>query len=151
MNTITKKQIRLIHVAKNQLGLDDDTYQTMMYSLFRRQSSKDLSYKEANEFIDHLKTCGFRVRRKDRDNAPNIIHLTSAAEHRLIGVLSKRFTWRCRDGFNMWLQHQRDNGHIKSVSLNERSDARWVIEKLKLMTGTKTGDIVRREVPNEVG
>jgi hypothetical protein len=150
MNKITKAQIQLIHIAKHQLGLDTDLYRDILFNLFGKRSSKDLTYYQGVELINHLKSCGFVIQGR-KHIADNIIHLTTPAQRRLIDVLSKRFTWRCRDGFTIWLQRQRDKGFIKSVALNKSSDARWVIEKLKLMTRTTTNNISNCETPHEVG
>ena len=149
MTTITKAQIQLIHIAKNQLGMDDDMYRDMLSNLFARRSSKDLTYDQAVELIDHLRACGFIIRSKKQSG--NIIHLTTPAQRRLIDVLSRRYTWRCRNGFTLWLNRQREKGNIKSIALNEASDARWVIEKLKQMTRTTTNHISNREVSHEMG
>lgn len=151
MSTITKQQIQLIHIAKQRLGLDDDLYRDMLFNLFRVRSSKNLTYRQASELLDHFKSRGFVFQSKKRAPAGNIIHLTSPKERNLISVLSHRYIWRCKNGFNLWLRAQQEKGYIKSVALNESSDAHWVIEKLKQMTGTTTAHIANREAPREVG
>lgn len=50
---ITTFQIKRIHILKNQIGLDDDTYREMLHS-FGVCSSKDLTYTEAEVLIDVL-------------------------------------------------------------------------------------------------
>jgi hypothetical protein len=150
MNKITKNQIQLIHIAKNELGLDDDLYRDMLFNLFGERSSRDLTYAQGVELIDHLKDCGFQIRGKDHDKS-NIIRLTTPDQRRLIDVLSRRFTWRVRNGFSLWLERQREKGHIKSAALNDSSDARWVIERLKQMTKTSTSNIIHREAPRDLG
>ncbi len=150
MNKITKNQIQLIHIAKNELGLDDDLYRDMLFNLFGKRSSKDLTYGQGVELIDHFKASGFVIRGKDR-KISNIIRLTTPDQRRLIDVLSRRFTWRVRNGFSLWLERQREKGHITSTTLNESSDASWVIERLKQMTKTSTSNIFHREAPRELG
>ena len=51
---IKSEQIRQIHILKNILGIDDDTYHDMLGS-FAVGTSKDLTEAEANIFIDSMK------------------------------------------------------------------------------------------------
>lgn len=149
---ITPAQVKLIHIAVHQLGLEDSVYRDILAVQFDKSSSLDLTYAEAHKLIEHFRSLGFVMRGKahkgNRPSAPNVIHLTTPAQHRLIEVLSGRFHWRSRDGFNLWLKRQHEDGRIKSVSLNDSSDARWVIEKLKQMTKTTTDHISNREAPH---
>jgi hypothetical protein len=55
---ITKEQIKIIHIAKNQLKISDDNYKDILSS-FNVSSSKDLSYQNANEVIEAFKKLGF--------------------------------------------------------------------------------------------
>ncbi len=148
MSKITKKQIQLIHIAKNKLDMDDDTYRETLSSLYGATSSKALSYRQAADLIDRFKSFGFVIKSKKPDN---IIRLASPKQRRLIEVLSQRFQWRVANGFMLWLQAQKEKGFIKSVEINESSDANWVIEKLKLMTGTSRDNISKRERPHAMG
>lgn len=59
---IREREIRLIHVAKRELQLDDDTYRAMLWSLARVKSSKDLDFTGRKKVLDHLKARGFKVK-----------------------------------------------------------------------------------------
>lgn len=50
-----KKQLALIHILKNQLNLDENTYRSMLWEAFKVNSSKDLSPAQASDLIDWLK------------------------------------------------------------------------------------------------
>lgn len=59
---IREREIRLIHVAKRELQLDDDTYRSMLWSIARVKSSKDLDFTGRKKVLDHLKARGFKVK-----------------------------------------------------------------------------------------
>lgn len=61
---IRKGELAQIHIAKTELGLDDDTYRTMLWSVGRVKSAKDLDWRGRKAVLDHLKGCGFKVRKK---------------------------------------------------------------------------------------
>jgi phage gp16-like protein len=54
-----KRELAAIHVAKKQLGLDDDTYRTMLFTLTRKRSAGDLDHAERQAVIEHLRRRGF--------------------------------------------------------------------------------------------
>lgn len=49
-----------IHIAKKQLGLDDDTYRDMLFGLARVRSAADLDHAGRQKVLDHLKASGFK-------------------------------------------------------------------------------------------
>ena len=59
-----KKQIQLIHVAKTQLALDDETYRETLEYRYNVSSSKDLTYNQASNFIGFLSEKGFKFKKK---------------------------------------------------------------------------------------
>lgn len=63
---ITATQTKLIHIAKGQLGLPDETYRELLWDLFRVRSSTALSAAQASILIDQLKRKGFELRVKGR-------------------------------------------------------------------------------------
>jgi hypothetical protein len=58
---ITQKQMALVHVARNRLGLDEETYRAV---LFRHgggaASAKDLDLEGFDGVMSYLTACGFR-------------------------------------------------------------------------------------------
>lgn len=61
-----KRDIQLIHIAKQQLGMDDETYRAMLWSVARVKSSTELDFAGRKKVLDHLKACGFKVVRQSR-------------------------------------------------------------------------------------
>ncbi|WP_247536954.1 gp16 family protein (plasmid) [Ralstonia syzygii subsp. celebesensis] len=54
--------IRLIHVAKRDLVMDDDTYRSILLQVGKEASAADLTVPELEKVLEHLKRCGFKVR-----------------------------------------------------------------------------------------
>ncbi|XLM22170.1 regulatory protein GemA, partial [Chromobacterium piscinae] len=59
-----QRLIRLIHVAKRELALDDDSYRAILQRIGRQASAADLSVPELNQVLEYLKRNGFKVRSK---------------------------------------------------------------------------------------
>jgi hypothetical protein len=55
-----RSQIAKIHIAKKQLGIDEESYRELLYNLGVR-SSKDLTYSQANLLIEKFIKAGFKV------------------------------------------------------------------------------------------
>lgn len=53
---------RLAHVARRELGIDDDAWRQLLRDRFQVASSKDLSVGRLEDLVQHLKACGFKVR-----------------------------------------------------------------------------------------
>ena len=68
-------ELAMIHIGKQQIGMDDATYRDMLWACGRVRSSKDLDYAGRQKVIDHLKKCGFIVvRPKAGKNHPGRPH-----------------------------------------------------------------------------
>lgn len=57
-----RRELAQIHIAKAQLGMAEDSYRQMLWTVGRVRSSADLDYGGRKAVLDHLKACGFRVR-----------------------------------------------------------------------------------------
>lgn len=63
---LRKRELAQIHVAKAQLGLDDDTYRAMLWTVARVKSAADLDWAGRKKVLDHLKAGGFKIKSKSR-------------------------------------------------------------------------------------
>ena len=90
--------IKLIHVAKTKLGLDDDVYRDILESTTGKTSSKLLTPAQLEAVLDRLKQLGFEVESKDKTGVKN---LASDAQSKLIR--------------HLWLQLY-DAGQVKNGS-----------------------------------
>lgn len=53
-------ELAKIHIAKQQLDMDDDTYRDMLWSIGRVRSAKDLDLPGRDAVLAHLRACGFK-------------------------------------------------------------------------------------------
>ncbi len=49
-----------IHLAAKQLGLDDDAYRDVMFSVCQVRSAAELSYEGRAKLLAHFERCGFK-------------------------------------------------------------------------------------------
>lgn len=54
-----RRDIKIIHIAKKQLGLDDETYRAMLWAVARVKSSLELDFAGRKKVLDHLESRGF--------------------------------------------------------------------------------------------
>lgn len=70
-NDPRKAALAQIHIAKKQLGLDDDTYRQMLQSLTGKQSCSGMVISELKAVLRHLKKCGFKNKQPRFGQRPN--------------------------------------------------------------------------------
>lgn len=69
-------QLAAIHVAKKQLGLDDDTYRAMLWAVARVHSAADLDAYGRRQVLDHMRSRGAAQRRPRVGRYPGRPHNT---------------------------------------------------------------------------
>lgn len=69
-----QRLIRLIHVAKRDLSLDDDTYRSILQRFGGKNSSSDLTVSELGQVLEHLKCSGFKVRYRGKPAKPKAVN-----------------------------------------------------------------------------
>lgn len=52
--------LAMIHIAAQQLGMDDETYRDMLYSVARVRTAKDLDMAGREAVLRHLAACGWK-------------------------------------------------------------------------------------------
>lgn len=104
--------IKLIHVAKTKLGLEDDVYRDILESTTGKTSSKLLTPAQLEAVLDRLKQLGFEVESKDKTGVKN---LASDAQSKLIR--------------HLWLQLY-DAGQVKNGS--EKALAKFIENRVKV-------------------
>ena len=63
------REIQLIHVARRELGLDEETYRAMLVMVCGVKSSSDLDAAGRKKLLDHMKSKGFKVKSKSGGKA----------------------------------------------------------------------------------
>lgn len=61
---LARREIQLIHVARQKVGMDDETYRNLLMDRFGADSSKNLDWKQREQLLKHFKTLGFKVQSK---------------------------------------------------------------------------------------
>lgn len=64
MNNQRAKDMQLIHIAKKDLAMDDDTYRALLLRVTGKSSSKDLNDSERDALLKEFKRLGFKVKVK---------------------------------------------------------------------------------------
>jgi phage gp16-like protein len=59
---VRHRELAMIHVAKKQLGMEDDAYRALLWSIARVNSAADLDWAGRKQLLDHMKKCGFKAR-----------------------------------------------------------------------------------------
>jgi Bacteriophage Mu, GemA protein len=112
-DVIGNKEIRLIHVAKSELGLPDEAYRAVLLGATGKDSSKLITFREYEKVMARFKELGFKVfyggskaappaeRRKREKRAPlppNMVEMPTPAQTGMIKALAGDIHWRTRDG-----------------------------------------------------
>jgi len=65
-----RRELAQIHIAKAQIGLDEETYRAMLWTVGRVRSAADLDYGGRKAVLDHMKARGFKAR-APKENRPS--------------------------------------------------------------------------------
>lgn len=130
---IRPKQVTLIHIAKGDLGLNDEVYRDMLFGMFGAESSKDLSAAQADQLLEEFKARGFRVvsrhpRPPKRPKGKNLVHLASQAEIDKLNAVASLIHWQYADGLQRFLESRLG---IKGGRVRTAGEAYRAIEALK--------------------
>jgi len=81
-NSNRNRELAQIHIAKKDLGLDDETYRAMLWTVARVNSSADLDFHARKRVLQHLKARGWTNKPARKANASR--PLASDPQSRLI-------------------------------------------------------------------
>lgn len=84
---IRRRELATIHVAKKELGLDDDAYRDLMLTVTGQSSSAKLDWQQRKKLLDHFKNLGFKVKGKKGDRAAASVGGDRKAQMGKIGAL----------------------------------------------------------------
>jgi hypothetical protein len=125
--------IKLLHVARRDLQIDEDTWRAMLLEQTGKRSSKDLTPQQLERVLGHLKTRGFKVRKPvDAKPRPERRPLDTAADSK-----KARTVWlllaeigAVRDPSEVAL-----NAYVRRQAGVD--DLRWVTDMLPIIEGLK--------------
>lgn len=128
-----------IHIAKKQLGLDDDIYRETLHRLTGKSSSAGMTESEQMKVLDHFRKAGFKPALKGRSNA-----LPGPAERYL-----KKIEALWLSGWNLGVIEDRSTSAMESFIARQTgiAKAQWlkaehaasVIEALKAWLAREAG------------
>lgn len=95
MNNTKQAEIAKIHIAKKDLGLDDETYRSLLWTAARVHSSKDLDHAGRAAVLDHFKARGW----KPRSVKPNVSNIKKPLVAKIAALLADmKLSWNYADG-----------------------------------------------------
>ena len=124
--------IRVVHVAKRELGLDEEAYRDVLQSATGKRSTSDMAEFELRRLLDHLKTCGFKVKSARKSARKHDVPMDQHEQSRKIRAL--------------WLQLA-DMGIIRDPS--EAALCRWIkretgVEALAWLDGDQASHSIEK-------
>lgn len=73
-NQRRKIDLAKIHIGKNQLGMDEETYRSMLWTIGRVHSSADLDFAGRMAVLQHLKARGFKATRRPVNGQAGLVY-----------------------------------------------------------------------------
>ncbi len=136
-----RPSIAAIHVAKNQLGLDDDTYRAKLRNITGKASTKEMSEDERQQVLTAFRNEGFNPASNTR--RPN-------GRRRLSGKFAKKLQALWIAAYNLGIVRHRDDAALEAFVtrqtgitaerfLHHADDAAKVIEALKKWMAREAG------------
>lgn len=130
---MTKNQlIKLIHIAKRDLQLDDDTYRQLLITVTGKASTRDMTVPQLDTVLGAMKKRGFRIKTAKKANSTR--PLDDSPQSRKIRALWLEMTDAgiIRDRSEAALAHwvKRETG-VDSLQWLNSEQACAIIEKLK--------------------
>ena len=124
--------IKLIHIAKRDLGLTDETYQDILYVATKQTSCSKLSIEQLHVVIERLKEKGFRVKAKDGVRNPAQINLILKLWQDL--AAAGAINDGSRNALNAYIKRmtaQKNGIGIDSIDWLDSDNASHIVECLK--------------------
>ena len=140
-STITKQQVKRVHVLKNILGMDDQTYRDALWEAFGVYSSKNLTADQADGVIKYFENeaaaLGLLVNRKAAEKYRKLNGRPDYATAKQLAFIEDLWSKVSRVGKDQQEKSlrtflQRQSG-VSDLRFLKRLDAGKVIEALKAM------------------
>lgn len=128
------KQLALLHVAKNQLGLDDSAWRALLSDAALVESASDLDNRGFDEVLEALKDLGFKTTADPARARPAFGECDGKASNAQIAKVRRLwFEYSGRDDdkpLSKWLQ---SSFKVSALRFLDYATASRVIEALKKM------------------
>lgn len=137
---VTKKQIALLHVAKKELSLDDDSYRAILARYGQCESAAELTQRGFTAVMKYFTAMGFRSSWTQRTYGYRPT-MATPAQVDLIRSLWSKFHGKLDEGdmeLNKWLGRFHK---VSSLRFVDNKRAAKVISALKAMVARKQDQI----------
>lgn len=129
------QELKLIHVAWRELGLDEDTYRDMLWTVARVRSAAELDGWGRRRVLEHMKARGFRARVKRRRSPGGVASMNQALMGKVEALLAdQKLEWAYADGI------ARRMFNVDSVRFCDAKQLRAVIAALTYRQQREDGD-----------
>ncbi|TDX60780.1 uncharacterized protein DUF1018 [Methylosinus sp. sav-2] len=133
----TAKQVAMLHVAKKQLGLDDETYRSILKKVGGAESAAELDRYGYEEALAEFKRLGFRATSPNRSFGLR----RGMATPEQVGLIRKLWTeWAAGEepekGLDAWLER---SFHVSALRFLPADKAGKAINGLRAMLRRKAG------------
>lgn len=136
---LRKRELAAIHIARQQLGLDDGTYRDMLWTVARVRSAADLDFAGRQRVLDHLSSRGAKIGGKRPARPNEWAFIDRAAED--CRPMLRKLCVLCRElGIERGKQKKYTEGVARQMSGLEHGGA--VVKPLELCTYTELWRIV---------
>lgn len=144
--SITKAQIKAIHVALARQGIEDGIYRQKLRLMFDVDTCKALSREQATTLLKSLGLPAPKPARKARPrraratpHGDNIIALPTPAQMQFIGDLRREIVWDQDGGYQCWLRCFMGIDRVRTSV-----EAARVIEGLKGVKQSQRAGVARK-------
>lgn len=59
---VRRRELAMIHIAKQQLGMAEESYRAILWTIARVESAGDLDWAGRKQLLEHMRKCGFKPR-----------------------------------------------------------------------------------------
>lgn len=104
-DAIRKRQLAQIHIAKSDLGLDDDTYRAMLLDVAGVESAADLTAKGRRDVLERFISKGWENKKQRRGKSPNTAVWKASLMSKIGALLAdQKLPWSYANGIakQMW-------------------------------------------------
>lgn len=126
--TAKRKQLMAqIHIAKKDLGLDDESYRAILWRVSQKESCADMTVTQLVDVVKEMKRLGFKVQSTARSKAnhgkkPNAVQSKQALMNKIEAILADmNLSWAyahamARKMFGVDQVHWLDDNHLYKLT-----------------------------------